>query len=81
MRSINQIVRFGLPDDYWNNYADRVNALGVGDVEQSALNFIKPDQIVWVVVGDAAKIREGLDELSFDEIRMITADGDLLTGE
>jgi zinc protease len=81
MGSINQLVRFGLPDNYWNTYADRVNALNVDNVEQTAKDRIRPDEIVWVVVGDAAKIRDGITELEFDEIRMITADGELLTGD
>jgi len=79
--SISQIVRFGLPDDYWNSFADRVNDLGVDDVVLAARNFITPDRVVWVIVGDVAKIEAGLLEIDFDEIRRITADGDLVTIE
>ena len=81
MAAINRIVRFGLPDDYWDTYADRVNALSLDDVAMIAKKFITPHEIVWVVVGDAAKIKADLEALDFDDIRMITSDGDLVTGE
>ena len=81
MGSINEIVRFGLPDDYWDHYAARVNDLNLDDVTRAAQNFIVPDQLLWVVVGDAAKIEAGLRELEFDEILRITADGEPVTSE
>ena len=49
-----EIVRFGLPDDYWSGYADRVNALGVADVQRSARDLLEPEALAWVVVGDRA---------------------------
>ena len=81
MGSINEIVRFNLPDDYWDNYAARVNGLNLDDVTRAATSFIAPDQILWVVVGDAVRIEAGLRELEFDEIRRITVDGDPVTSE
>jgi zinc protease len=79
--SINEIVRFGLPDDYWDHYADRVNGLNLDDVTRAAKKYIAPNEVLWVVVGDAAKIEADLRKLEFDEIRMIDADGVLLTSE
>jgi zinc protease len=81
MGSINEVVRFSLPDDYWDNYAARVNGLNLDDVTHAARTFIASDQILWVVVGDAAKVEAGLRELEFDEIRRITADGDIVISE
>jgi len=36
---------------------------------------LHPDQLVWVIVGDRAKIEPGLRELKLGEIRLINADG------
>jgi hypothetical protein len=58
-----------------------VNDLNLDDVTRAAENFITPDQILWVVIGDAAEIEAELQELEFDEILQITADGDLVTSE
>ena len=37
--------------------------------------MVHPDQLVWVVVGDRAKIEPGLRELKLGEIRLIDTDG------
>ena len=73
--SLGEIVRYGLPDDYWSTYAERVNALDVTDVDEVAQRIITPDEYVWVVIGDRRKIAESLGELGFDEIRLIDAEG------
>jgi zinc protease len=39
---------------------------------------INLDRLIWVVVGDLAKIEPGIRELGFGEIRYITADGKLI---
>ena len=79
--SINQIVRFRLPDDYWSVFADRLNSLGLPDVVQAAETYIQPNNLVWVVVGDRNKIEPDLLELGFDEIRLIDADGAPIKGD
>ena len=45
------------------------------DVGQAAQQIIQPDNMVWIVVGDRAKIESGPRELGFSEIRLIDADG------
>jgi zinc protease len=73
--ALNEIISFGLPDDYWSTYAADVNRLEVADVSAAASKHIRPDDIAWVVVGDRAKIEPALEELGFDSIRLIDADG------
>ncbi len=74
--SMGEIVRFGLADDYWDTYADKVNALDVDDVGRAASEVVFPDDLVWVVVGDREKIESGIIELGFGDIRLIDADGE-----
>ena len=50
-------------------------SLRVEDLTQAARAVVHPDQLVWVVVGDRAKIQTQLAELGFGEIRLIDADG------
>jgi zinc protease len=73
--SIGNIVRFGFPDDYYQTYAERVRSVQLGDISTAATNVIRPDNIIWVVVGDRAKIEAGVRELGFGEIRLIDSDG------
>lgn len=76
--SLREIVAFGLPDDYFATYPDKVRALKLEDVVKAAAEVVHPDQLVWVVVGDRAKIESGLRELAWAEIQMLDADGNLV---
>lgn len=72
---LGELVRYGLPDNYYTTYADRVRALQLADLNRVAPLVVKPDHMVWVVIGDRAKIEAGLRELSWGEVRLIDADG------
>ena len=74
-QSMIDIVRFGLPEDYYETYAGKVRALRTSDVEEGAKEIVHPDHLIWVVVGDRAKIEAGIKELGLGEIRLLDADG------
>lgn len=73
--SIAEIVTFGLPENYFTTYPDKVRALTVNDLSKAAQKSVHPDQLTWVVVGDRAKIEPGLRELGWGEIQPLDADG------
>ena len=73
--SITDLVQFGWPDDYYNTMTGKINALTTGDLDATAKQIVHPDNLVWVVVGDRAKIEKGIRELGLGEIRFIDADG------
>jgi zinc protease len=73
--SIEEIVTYRLPDDYFTTYPAKVRSLSVADVEQAARKVVHPDQLVWVVVGDRAKIEPGIRELGWGEIQLLDTDG------
>ncbi len=75
--SIAEILRFGLPEDYFKSYPDKVLALNLADVEQ-ATRIIHAEQLVWVIVGDLSKIEPGIRDLSLGEIRLIDTKGKLI---
>lgn len=53
----------GLPDDYLTRYVERVYAVTPDQVSAAAREFIRPDQMTLVVVGDLTKIRAQLEAL------------------
>ncbi|HLY41950.1 MAG TPA: pitrilysin family protein [Terracidiphilus sp.] len=50
----------GLGDDYLKTYVAKVNAVTPEDVEKMTAQYIKPQQLTIVVVGDKSKISEQL---------------------
>jgi len=73
--SIGEIVAFGLDDRYFDTYADRVRAQTAASVTSAAAKVVQPDRLVWVVVGDRAKIEGALRDLNLGEIHLVDADG------
>lgn len=71
-------VRFGLPDDYYEKYIDRVRALQLPDIEAAANHVIQPDNLTWIIVGDRAKIEAKLRDTRLSEIQFLNTDGTLL---
>lgn len=51
------------PDDWQEGLAKKYRALTMAQVDAAARGAIDPDRFIWVVVGDAAKVRPQLDSL------------------
>ena len=77
-RTIAEIVRYGLADDYYGTFPGRVRALTIPDISASANDVIRPDQLVWVIVGDLSKIEGGVRELNLGELKRLDQDGNVI---
>jgi zinc protease len=73
--SIDDLLRFGWPDDYYDTMSGKILALKTTDLDAAAKEVIHPDHLVWLVVGDMSKVEGGIRELNFGEIHKIDADG------
>jgi zinc protease len=71
MSSVENLVAYGLPEDYYQTYAGKVRALTLADIEKSAREVVHPDHLIWVVVGDRARIEAGIRELGLGEVRLL----------
>jgi zinc protease len=70
-----QIVNYGYPDDYFSTYARRVRTLGEAELAAAARKFIRPSQVVWVVVGDLAQIEKPVRALNLGPVTIVDGDG------
>ena len=73
--AIENIVQYRLPDDYYSTYASKVRALTTNDLTTAGKSFLNPDRLVWVVVGDLAKVEAGIRELNLGTVHVVDADG------
>ena len=53
-----QIKMYNLPANYLQTYRDRVNAITREDVQRAARQYVTPDRVAIVIVGDAARIMD-----------------------
>jgi zinc protease len=70
-----ETVNLGLADDYWNKYASNVRALSPEQLGAASSKFIKPDEAVWIVIGDLRKIEAGVRSLGWGTVSVVDADG------
>ncbi|MDQ4122150.1 MAG: insulinase family protein [Acidobacteriota bacterium] len=73
--AINQI-NFNLPADYWSNYAANLRSLNETQLAAAAKKFVRPGEVVWIVVGDLSKTEKGIRELGFGEVVKLNPDGE-----
>ncbi len=60
---------YGLEQDYWERYRERVEAVTRDDVAEVAERYLDPDRMVRVAVADGAEVREDLEGLGQLEVR------------
>ena len=73
--SIATILDSRWPDDYYDTMSGKIRALKTSDLDAAAKQVVHPDNLIWIVVGDRAKIEAGIRELNLGEIRFIDANG------
>jgi zinc protease len=70
-----QSINLNLPDDYWAKYAGNIRMLSEQQLAAAAPKYIKPQEVVWVVIGDVKKIEPSIRELNWGEIIRLDTDG------
>jgi len=71
---LSNLVVFGLPDSYFNEYIGRVNAVTLDDVNRVAKKYLDPSKMAIVIVGDRKVIEPGLKELGYS-ITLLDTEG------
>jgi zinc protease len=70
-----QILQFGLPEDHFNTFTGKALAFTPEKANELARRLFLPDHLVWVVVGDMAKVEAGIRSLGIGEVRKLDVDG------
>jgi zinc protease len=60
--------RFKLPDDYWDKYPERINAITVADAQAMAKKYLDPSRLQIVAVGNAEGVARTLRKLGPVEV-------------
>jgi zinc protease len=69
------LVMFGLPEDYFDTYRDKIRAVTRADVLRVATAHLHPDRLQTVVVGDPAIVRSQLESLGSGPLTVYDAEG------
>jgi zinc protease len=69
------MVQYGISEDYYETYSQKVRALNTDDLAKAAKNIIFPDKLTWMIVGDREKVEAGIRELNLGEFQLIDING------
>ena len=69
--SRNQIVIYGLPDDYYHRYREDIRNVSREDVAAVAQTHIRPNEAQIIIVGDAESIVSSVDALGLGQLTVI----------
>ncbi len=75
--SLSQIWTYGLPDDFYATYADKIRAVTAAQVSAAAAKYIQPDKFAVVVIGDRKTIEPGIKALNLGPMTVVEP-GDVL---
>jgi zinc protease len=67
---VGELAVHGLPDDYWNRYADAVRAVDADAVRRIADKYLDPTRLTLVLVGNSAVIRPQLAGLTLGPVEV-----------
>lgn len=65
---LSDLIKFDIPFDEWDTYTKRVGAVTGAMANKAAKDYLHPDALVIVIVGDREKIEEGIRSLNLGEI-------------
>ncbi len=68
--------RFGRPFNYPTTLPSKYRTLDTADIAAAAAEVLRPDQMTWVIIGDAAKIEQEIRDAGIGEVEVRTL-GDL----
>ncbi|MEO8648458.1 MAG: pitrilysin family protein [Acidobacteriota bacterium] len=74
---LSNLVVYGLPDSYFNDYIAKVNAVTLDDVNRVAKKYLDPEKMAIVIVGDRKVVEPGLKELGYP-INILDVDGNVV---
>ena len=72
-RGLAQLAIYDLPDDTFDVFVPRVQALTAADIGRAAERYLHPDQTIVVAVGDCARTRAALETAGLGEADVVAA--------
>lgn len=73
--AVGGILLYDRPDDWVRTLKTRTEAQSVDSINAAARAVIQPSAMTWVVVGDLAKIEQGIRALGLGEVQVVDLDG------
>jgi len=77
LQMLNEISAYGRPYDYVNEREQIVQGMTQGRISELAAKYVNPDEMIWLVVGDAKTQLSRMRELGYGEPILINVESEM----
>ncbi len=74
LRALESLIVYGLPEDHYAKYVQAIQEVGVSDIQRVAQQYLQPDHLAIVVVGDRKAIGPPIRALNLGSITDVSID-------
>jgi zinc protease len=79
--ALTNLAIYGLPDDYFDTYRDRIAAVDTNAIRRAAESHLRPSELRMVVVGRRDLVEPGMETLGIGPPRVVRAGDTGTNGE
>ncbi len=72
--AIEPLAVYGLPDDYWLTYRDKIEEVTPSEVQRMATELIDPTGLLILLTGDASRVRGELEAADLGPLELVPAE-------
>jgi zinc protease len=76
--TVSSLYLYGRPADYFTTLPDKYRSLTTDDIAHAAKEYVHPDNLIFIVVGDQQKVEQGLRDAQLGPIEVRSASGELI---
>lgn len=73
-RKLEELIVYGLPEDTFTTFVDRVRQVDAAAVAKAAARYIQPDKFAIVIVGDAKTVAPALKALNLGPLKVLSVE-------
>jgi zinc protease len=74
LRVLQSLATYGLPDDYFTNFAPAIQAVSAADIARVAKEYMDPDHLTIVIVGERKTVDPSVRPLNLGSPREVSVD-------
>ncbi len=78
-RALQNIVLYGLPENYYESYLQNIDKVSMDDIRRVAKSYLDTNKMAVVIVGDVKSIKQGVEGLHAGTTVMCDVDGNPTT--
>jgi zinc protease len=78
VNSLSNLVKFSLPENYFDNYIQNISNCSKAEIEKSIIEHFRQDELIYLVVGDKEVVIPQLKQITNLEIIELDVEGNIV---